>query len=250
VPRTAHITALHVITVAPISGRLLQDMAGMLGFEPVVVPPAVEGVWRARGQELLDAFAADCAAAGVECRTVLETGSVLSRVLHHGQAADLVIAGSRGETEALYPGQGGTLERLVKRLSVSALQVPRQGLGFTGITLGYDGSEGARRALRVTARMGDWLKCPIQVVRVLDGRRRDGDPLVEAINYLGEEGLTAAAVQLEGEAQEVLPVVAERAGHDLLVVGFRGRSSLTRLLLGRVTERLLDVRDLALLVAR
>lgn len=250
IPQEVQLTALHVITVTHLSGKILKDLAGMLGFEPVVVPASVEQVFRDRGQQLLDRFAEDCAAAGVPCRTVIEQGAVLERVLHHGAAADLVIAGTRGETEATYPGHGGTLERLVKRLPVSALLVPAGGLAISGITVGYDGSDGSQRALRVAGKIGGWTSAPVQVVRVMDGRRRPGDPLVEARELLAEQGVQAAVASPAGEPHEVLPAAMMDAGHDVLVVGFRGRSSLARLLLGRVTERLLEDPELGLLVAR
>ncbi len=249
-PEAVQITALHVLTVTHLRGELLKDLAGMLGFEPVIVPASVEGVFRDRGRRILDRFAADCAAAGLSCRGVIDQGAVLERVLHHGAAADLVIAGTRGETEAAYPGHGGTLERLVKRLPVSALLVPAGGLALRGITVGYDGSEGGQRALRVAAKLSGWTGAPVQVVYVLDGRRRGGDPLDEARDLLEDRGIQPKLLSAAGEPHELLPAAMLDAGHDVLVVGFRGRSSMARRLLGRVTERLLEDASLGLLVAR
>ena len=36
-PDRVHVTATHVVNVAPFSGHVLQDIAGMLGWEPVIV---------------------------------------------------------------------------------------------------------------------------------------------------------------------------------------------------------------------
>ena len=183
------------------------------------------------------------------CRCVLEQGAVLERLAHHSNACDLLIAGTRGETEALYPGHGGTLERLVKRLRVSALLVPRGGLALRGLALGYDGSEGSRVALRVAGHLASWLEVPVHVVFARE-RRRAAASVDDALEHLREAGVTVTHSELTGEPAEVLPAAMADAEIDTLVVGFRGRTGLADRFLGRVTERLLHDPELGLLIAR
>ena len=62
------IEALHVVGVTQVSGRWIEDMAGLLGFEPVVVPEQVEAFYRDRGKKLLDAVLARATAAALPAR--------------------------------------------------------------------------------------------------------------------------------------------------------------------------------------
>ena len=242
------LTAVHVVNVTTAQGRLLGDLASLMGFEPMMVPAKVEHAFRERGQRLLDGFAARCEKAGVPCRTLLEQGSVLERLVFHGSAADLVVAGTRGETTETFEGHPGTLERVIKRLPTPVLLVPKGPLVVKRLTLAYDGSAGSQAALRVCARVAGWLEAQVTVAWV--GASGADDPTDEALAGLRQDGLEATVVRGEGEPAEALPVLHARAGGDVLVVAYRGRSGLTGWLLGRVTERLLDHPELALLVTR
>jgi nucleotide-binding universal stress UspA family protein len=61
----------------------------------------------------------------------------------------------------------------------------------------------------------------------------------QAIAAAGVTGVTATAVALEGRADELIARRAQAAPADLIVMGTHGRSGVTRLLLGSVTEKLM-----------
>lgn len=250
-PAEIELIGLHVINVTHITGQLLHDIAGMLGFEPVVVPEQVEAMYRKRGERLLEGFTTLCVAHGVRGRAVLEQGAVVRTVLQHAARCDLVVLGARGETEETYVGQGGsTMEQVARRSPTSVLVVNREAPQFNGVTVGYDGSDGANLALREVRRLVELLKIPVAVWYVADGRRPPGhDPTEEAARYLEEKGITVTHGVVEGEAHEALVVQAGDAQHDVLALGYRGRSLLKELVLGRVTERLLGQLAMAVFVA-
>ena len=77
------IEALHVVGVTQVSGRWIEDMAGLLGFEPVVVPEQVEAFYRDRGQKLLDAVRARATTAAAPVRGTLVTGNVADTICAH-----------------------------------------------------------------------------------------------------------------------------------------------------------------------
>lgn len=246
-PENVEILAVHVIPVAPLSGVLLRDLAGLMGFEPVLVPEQVEAVYRKRGEALLERFAARAQSAGVSHRTLLESGNVVARLCHHAADADLVIAGVRGENEEQEEGTGGsTLERLVKRCPVSLIAVGDQAPRMERVAVGYDGSAGAQGALKAVRHIGEVL--PIQVEVLTVGQERG--PLDEALADMSNSGLPVQGHLLDGEAHEALGAAALENGADLLALGYRGRSWLSDVLLGRVTEYLLGRLPVALLVAR
>ena len=249
-PDDTLLIGVHVVGVTHLSGDLIRDLAGLLGFEPVLVPEHVELVYRRQGRRLLDAFEAQCAEAGVRCRTVLETGAVLARLVHHASSADLVVMGALGESEVQSPGQGGSLaDRFAKASPTSVLCTGQEPLSFQGVTIGYDGSEGARCAVKAVRRVLHRRDTPVRLVYVVDERRKpDFDPLGEAVEALSDRPVETA--RLTGEAHEALASDLEASGHDLLALGYRGRSFIGELLLGRVTERVLGKMRTAVLVAR
>ncbi|MCB9744226.1 MAG: universal stress protein [Alphaproteobacteria bacterium] len=250
-PGPSRLLALHVLNVTHITGHILHDLGSLLGFEPVLVPPSVEGVFRARGQALLDRFVARAEARGLEAEAILDQGAVAKRLLHHAATVDLVVAGSAGETEHAYPGQGGgNLHRLLRESPTTVLVTPREPLKLTGITLGHDGSDGAQVALRAVSRLATRLSLPVHVRYVRDGRRPEAHaPLAGPLEWLEREGLVCDAAEVRGEAHEALPFVAEQLGDDVLALGWRGRSLLKGILLGRVPIRLVGQVELGLLIA-
>jgi len=87
-PGPVRLVALHVLNVTHITGHLLHDLGSFLGFEPVLVPPKVEAVFRVRGQALLDRFVERAQALGLEASAVLDQGAVARRLLHHAAGVD------------------------------------------------------------------------------------------------------------------------------------------------------------------
>jgi nucleotide-binding universal stress UspA family protein len=239
--------ALHVVAVTQVSGRWLEDLGGLLGLEPVVVPQQVEAYYRERGRTLLDALLERAAAASVPAKQTLVTGNVVDTIGAHAAASDLVVMGLRGETEERFPGQGGTTtERVIRAATVSTLVVP-QGLAHVrALALGYDGSDGARRAVRATAHLAELCGAAVHVICV--GAVPADLGLVE--EQLGSLGAPVAVHRVDGEPREALPNEAAKHGCDVLALGYRGRSVLKDIFLGRTTEWLVRQVDMATLVAR
>ena len=246
------LVGLHVVGVTHLSGDLVRDLAGLLGFEPVLVPEQVELVYRRRGAKLLERFKLQAVKRGLDVRTLLETGAQVPRMVHHAASADLTLVGVRGESEDQDPGTGGgRVERFVKHAPHNVLVTGRQPVDLAaGVTLGFDGSQGALCALRAVRNLLGGAPMPVQVVHVGAPRVKGVDPLDEAREELEGSGLDCSFVHVEGEPHEALAGAAEEAGHQLLALGYRGRSVLGGLLLGRVTEQLLGRASLSLLIAR
>ncbi len=244
------LTAIHVVSVVRLSGRKLRDLAGFLGFEPVIVPERVEAFYRQRGEEILATFAQACDAAGVAHRELLEQGNVVDRLVHHGDQADLVLIGARGDRELEWPGLGGTtVERVVKHLETHALVIPQHQGPLTGILLSYDGSAGAAKALRATRNLLAFVPVPVHAVHVTDGHRGP-DPLLEVQANLAGLGADLHLHHLTGEPREALVAAASELGCNMIALGYRERSIIGDVFLGRVTEWLLRYVPMALLVSR
>ena len=244
------LSALHVVNVTRVRGRWLEDLGGLLGLEPVVVPEAVEAYFKARGEEVLKTFVDRAADRGATVHTILDQGGVVERVAHHGGTADLVVLGVRGETEEDLTGLGGTtVERTLRHLTASALVVPGPLPAITGIAVGVDGSPGAARGLLAAAHLAELVPVPLHLIHVGD-HAPDPDPLEEARAVLDGRSVQIFTHRTDGEAHEALPAEAARLGCNVLALGFRGRSHLKDVFLGRITEWMVGRVDLALLIGR
>ena len=131
---------------------------------------------------------------------------------------------------------------------------------MTGITVGYDGSHSAQHALVWAMREAGFRHAPLTVLTVHpvaasgwtgnpiilpedhpaveEARQAAKDAIGKAVAELGEP----CAVPVTVRAVSGIPareLMAASADADLLVVGTRGRSGMSRLLLGAVSTQML-----------
>ena len=120
------------------------------------------------------------------------------------------------------------------------------------IVVGYDGSDGARRALDRAADLVDGYGSTLAVVTVT-GRDEDDATtatLDDAREQLLARHVTASYVERVGEPAEKLDEAATSRGADLLVVGRRDQGALKRLVLGSVSAKVLHRAPCDVLVVR
>jgi nucleotide-binding universal stress UspA family protein len=113
------------------------------------------------------------------------------------------------------------------------------------ILLAYDGSDDARRALGHAADLAAGTDST--VLLELEERRRQSR---EARDVLAGRGIVADSVAPTGDPGWAIVDEARRLGADLIVMGTRGRSTVTRLLLGSVSTSVLHHAPCDVLVVR
>jgi nucleotide-binding universal stress UspA family protein len=131
---------------------------------------------------------------------------------------------------------------------------------MTGITVGYDGSHGAQRALEWAMREAAFRHALLTVLTVHPVAASgwtgnpiilpEDHPVVEEARQAAKDAIEKAAAEL-GEpcavpvtVRAVSGIPAQELGQasadaDLLVVGSRGHSTISRLLLGSVSTEML-----------
>jgi len=131
------------------------------------------------------------------------------------------------------------------------------------VVVGYDGSDGARRALdRAIALAGD--DGQLTVIAAAETHARPGitegarlDPseidrrrkdLEEAKGILAERGVKGETLEAQGDPGDVILDSAKDA--DLVVVGSRGLNPFQRLLLGSVSSKVVHRAECDVLVVR
>jgi nucleotide-binding universal stress UspA family protein len=134
---------------------------------------------------------------------------------------------------------------------------------FKTIVLATDGSDGAGKAERVAVELARQNGAKLVLAHIDERIAAKGDMPsvtpheeetksdVEAkAKSLSSEGVDASVeigtVVLGGPGAAIVEI-ADRVGADLIVAGTRGRSSITGLLLGSVTHRLLHISKLPVL---
>ena len=130
------------------------------------------------------------------------------------------------------------------------------------VLVAYDGSEDARLALEyAAAKHADDELTVISVVPVASsGRGGAVDPtssiedhrsaLDEAAAVLADRGLTARTVESVGHPADAIVDAAEQGGYDLVIVGSRGLSGISRFLTGSVSSRVVAHAPCSVLVVR
>ena len=122
------------------------------------------------------------------------------------------------------------------------------------IVLGYDGSEGSERAVRLAAALARRNRAKVYVVHAFGAPNVDTDATrlgrivgsaqdvgAQGARELVEAGIEAEPEVLEGSPGDAILRVAATRHADLIIVGRRGHGLLGDLLLGSTSERV--VRD-------
>ncbi len=139
------------------------------------------------------------------------------------------------------------------------------------IGIAIDGSENSLRALREAIRLGNMMKEPASlllinvhlsalispVARGIDRKQIESymdqiaeEELADAKRIVADAGLSAEIIKGHGEVAPTILQTIKNEKLDLLVVGGKGRSSVTDLLLGSVTTKLISLSPIPVIVVK
>jgi nucleotide-binding universal stress UspA family protein len=130
------------------------------------------------------------------------------------------------------------------------------------VVLGYDGSEGARKALAAAIELADALNRKLVIayayeVSAFGGevqdlaktlRERGEGVLAEAATTARGAGLDPETTVISGDRAEALATLAADRGAGMVVIGTRGENPLKGLILGSVAHKLLHLSPAPVLV--
>ena len=208
--------------------------------------------------------------ARVQGRVVV--GDVLDELYRAGARSGLLVVGARGRHTMRDALLGTTAGRLLHK-GRHPLLVVKQGArhGYRHVVVATDFSADARAALDAALRLAP--RARITLVHAFEaefegllGRGAVRGEVVERLRSQARsrasDEMTSFAARLEGRAERVDRVItrgypprvvletAARRGADLIAVGKHGRSALGRLLIGSLTQHVLEESHCDVLVSR
>jgi nucleotide-binding universal stress UspA family protein len=207
-------------------------------------------------------------AAGAVIQTVCERGEAHERIVALAEAGsrDLIVLGVRGHSFMERLLVGSVTQRVIGFSPRDVLAVPeRAAIGWDRLLLATDGSAPGEAATDRALDLAQAYGGELLVVSTLDlagGLLPESPPAGARLLQSWEDqvarvrdraqalGLKSRGFVQEGPPYEVITRLARKEGASLIVMGSHGRTGLQRLLMGRVTERVLGQASCPVLVVK
>jgi len=193
------------------------------------------------------------AEAGISCRTETRHGvSPQQEIVTAAEnlEVDVIVMGRRGEHGLAQMFVGDATVKTVGLTDRPVIVVPETAAFWQQrILLATDGSLHSQAALEAVARFAEISGLPVTVLSVPSSAQIDAQQVVDdAARELQTRGVTVDARVMEGKPEEVIPAAVTELGADLVVMGSHGRTGITKLLLGSVSQQVIGALNCAALV--
>lgn len=202
-----------------------------------------------------------CDREGVQIQTALKEGMPHKVIVDYAdeQRCDLIVTGRRGLGRMERAFMGSVTARVIGYSSIDVLVFPRDCcIAWDKILLAVDGSKYSRAAADRAIACAGAYGGEIIAVCAVEHPSSQGDSVTRAAQrYVDEvkKRAEAAGVQVEGVVAtgnpfEAVTALARERGANVIVTGSHGRTGLTRLVMGSVTEKIIGLAHCPVLVVR
>jgi len=199
---------------------------------------------------------------------VCERGEPHERIVELAEAGsrDLIVLGNRGQSFIERVLIGSVAQRVIGYSSKDVLVVPLSGvIGWDRILLATDGSASCGAAVARALELAQTYGSELLVVSVQDfpGGLRGVVPIErlqllkicekhvsEVVNQAQARQLKSQGFVPEGVAYQAIVDLARESRVNLIVMGSHGHTGLSRLLMGRVAERVIGHAPCPVLVVK
>jgi nucleotide-binding universal stress UspA family protein len=207
-------------------------------------------------------------AAGVEVKTICALGQPYARLveLAEEENSDLIIIGAKGLTSLKYSSMGSVARKVIGFTPKDVLVVPSGAkVGWGHILLATDLSANCEGAENRALELALTYESDLTIVSVMElptclygevgelGCRIPEDRTAILQNLQDQAvswGITARTVIKQGESASAIIAAAKDVGAEVIVMGSHGRTGLTRLLMGSITEKVIGAGVCPVLVVK
>lgn len=199
------------------------------------------------------------AAEGLACTSEVAFGDAPDHEIvgtAHEVGADLVVLGRRGKRGLARFMVGHATGQVAAKAPCDVLVVPRSaGMWSRRVLVATDGSEVGDAAVAAAGRVGLQCGLPVSVVSATmtshsaQRKAEAKDAVDRAVAALAQAGIDCEGMVLEGRPDAVIVQAAQDRSADLVVIGSHGRTRLSRLFLGSISERVIGQAVCPVLVA-
>jgi len=240
---------LYVIDARRLAGHFITHISEILEkFPSEGITDRVRDYYRKQGEEALKRAASICERYRVTCETDLQTGNVVKVIADAAVNSDLLVIGERGEDKEFETGfLGSVSERLVRKVNRPVLLTGLEFREFRRALLAYDGSEGARGAMKMLARLAVALEMDVDAVQMVE-EGESTTALKEVVSYFKDYPVRLSTHYLTGDSHSVIIDHAKEIGCDLMVMGAFENALADSLALGTTTDYLVRKSPVPVLV--
>ncbi len=250
------------INVVPLKSEISSALSLFLGMKDLFM----------KGGEKILKEAEDIAKEeGLKVKLILDEGEPFQRIVDTALAeeANLLVMGKTGKTGLAKGILGSTAMRTIGASPVDVLVIPKErALRFKKILIPTDGSSYAERAglralefaktfkseiylLSVVEIPFELYEAPGELTKLIETLKTSADELIrrEKARFKAE-GLSVQGYVMEGIPEEKILEVSLKEDINLIVMGSHGKTGLKRLLMGSVTEKVINQGDKPVLVVK
>lgn len=200
------------------------------------------------GEALLSEIAEWAAAASVTCNTMIEYGDTQEQILYYSDTYDLTVLGATGASSS-ETALGHTAKAITSNAIRPVLVTRGEFKPIKRVLIGYNRSSAAASALRLVAEIAPSARWEITLA-VGANSHAEGDALAQqAQAYLESYSLPShPVVVIPEDGASAIFRATQNLTPDLIVVGSRGATALSRLLLGSTSQTVLEQADAPVLI--
>jgi len=249
----ATITGLHVIDVYMIQGPIITDISGAVGMPPYDgFFEAIETSLHEKAQFILNDFQQRCQKNGFVAEVKKTIGKIDQIIVEEAQRADLVLMAKKGEHFHLKEGGllGSVAESVIRHCGKPVMVTPEKFHEIESMGIAYDGSEPAKKALKLSLEISSQASWPLTVVMITTDAKKADKLSTEAEELAGEYTADCEMIVLQGkESEEILKFIGEGVV-ELMVMGAYGHNRLRELFLGSTTTNVIRKSSIPVLLTR
>lgn len=250
---SAAIAGLHVIDVSLIQGPLTTDISGAVGVQPYDgFFEAVETSLKEKAEFILKDFQGRCRKSGIDSEVKIITGKIDQIIMEEAQHADMVIMAKKGEHFHLKEGGllGSVAEAVVRDCGRPVMVTPEKFQEIESTGIAFDGSEPAKKALKLSLEISVQAAWPLTVVMITSDHKKADKLCTEAEKFAEECGADCEMIVLQGKESEEILKFIRQGSVELMVMGAYGHNRLRELFLGSTTTQVIRKSPIPVLLTR